>query len=394
MSERRSVATEKLTSLLVNPWEAQYRSLRAEVRDFIDAETLAGNIVRRCDAWLSGWDEEFSRKLGRRGWIGITIPVEFGGHGRSALERYVVTEELLAAGAPVAAHWITDRQVVPSLLRYGTEFQKRRFLPIIAKGDCYFAIGLSEPDAGSDLAAVQTRAQRVHGGWLLTGTKLWTSGAHRAHALTVLARSGRRGEGNRHAGLTQFIVEIPSEGLSIRPIRLLTGEHHFNEVVFEDVFVRDELVLGGIGDGWAQVTSELAFERSGPERWLSTFPLFASLIDHLQDEPTCNSDVKQVTGVLATRIWVFRQMSMSIAAAIERGEVPNVPSAVVKDAGTRFEGELIEMIRQLRDFESYSDDDGIRSLFESAVTHSPGYTLRGGTNEVLRGVVARALGVS
>ncbi len=150
----------------------------------------AEHFVPACDAWLSGWDESFSRRLAAHGWVGMTVPPEYGGHGRSALERYVVVEELLAAGAPVAAHWVSDRQIVPNLLRYGSEELKRRYLPAIARGACYFAIGLSEPDAGSDLAAVRTAASRADGGWTVSGVKIWTSGAHRAHALIALLRTG------------------------------------------------------------------------------------------------------------------------------------------------------------------------------------------------------------
>ncbi len=198
-------------------------TLRAEVRGFLASERDAGRLVPHCDVWLSGWDEDFSRELGRRGWLGMTLPVDYGGRGRGALERYVVTEELLAAGAPVAAHWIADRQIGPSLLRFGTEYQKQHYLPRIAAGECYFGIGMSEPDSGSDLASVRTKATRADGGWRLSGTKVWTSGAHHAHAFFALARSAPAEDRNRHVGLSQFIVELDSPGVDVRPIHLLTG---------------------------------------------------------------------------------------------------------------------------------------------------------------------------
>src|SRR3984893_335188 len=164
-------------------------ALRTEVRQFVAEQLDAGAVTQSVDGWLAGSDENLPAALATRGWVGMTVPVEYGGHGRSFLERFVVTEELLAAGAPVAAHWVADRQVVPSLLKYGTEVQKTEFLPRIVRGECFFAIGMSEPDSGSDLASVRTRAVRVDGGWSLSGTKLWTSGAHRAHAFIVLART-------------------------------------------------------------------------------------------------------------------------------------------------------------------------------------------------------------
>ena len=268
----------------VTPLPEETGELRARVREFIAGELAAGRFTPACDSWHAGWDEDFSRRLGARGWLGMTIPVAYGGQGRSALARYVVTEELLAAGAPVAAHWVADRQTAPALLRYGTERQKERYLPGIARGECYVALGLSEPDAGSDLAGVRTRAAKVPGGWELTGTKVWTTGGHHAHVITVLARSGPPDGRNRRAGLSQFIVNLPDPSVRVRPIRLLSGEHHFNEVVLDGVFIPDDMVLGEPGEGWRQVTAELAFERSGPERFLSTFPLLDCLVRQLAEQ--------------------------------------------------------------------------------------------------------------
>jgi acyl-CoA dehydrogenase len=369
-------------------------ALRAEVRAFLREERTAGRFTPRCDAWLSGWDEAFSRRLGARGWLGMTVPVAYGGRGQSALDRYVVTEELLAAGAPVSAHWIADRQTAPSLLRYGTERQKQRYLPAIARGECYAAIGMSEPDAGSDLAAVRTRAAKVAGGWELTGTKVWTSGAHRAHLMVVLARSGPPEGRDRRAGLSQFIVGLPDPAIPIRPIRLLSGEHHFNEVVLDGVFVPDDMVLGQPGHGWRQVTAELAFERSGPERFLSTFPLLDCLVRELAAQTGDAPAAAAVTlGETVARMWTLRQMSLAVAGALARGEAPAVAAALVKDLGTRLENEIIDVARQLARVEAAPSAAGLPGLLAGAVLHSPGFTLRGGTSEILRGVVARALGL-
>ena len=368
----------------------QVAQLRAQVREFLAAERAAGAWTPRADVWLSGWDERFSRELGRRGWLGMTIPTEYGGHGASPLERYVVTEELLAAGAPVAAHWVADRQIGPTLLRFGTEAQRRRYLPGIAAGEVYFGIGMSEPDAGSDLASVRTRAERVAGGWELTGTKVWTSGAHRARAFFALARSSPRDDANRHAGLSQFIVELDSPGVQIRPIPLLTGAHHFNEVVFDRVFVADDMVLGEVGAGWRQVTGELAFERSGPERFLSTYPLLAALVGELAGSKGAEREV----GGLVARLWTLRRMSLAVAGSLASGQAPELAAALVKDLGTRYENEVIDAARLLV---SIPPDpgaaDGYARLLADAVLHAPGFTLRGGTNEVLRGIVARGLGL-
>ncbi|HEU5159060.1 MAG TPA: acyl-CoA dehydrogenase family protein [Streptosporangiaceae bacterium] len=370
---------------------ASCRRLREQVRAFLADELAAGRFVPRCDAWLSGWDPDFSRRLAERGWVGMTIPAEYGGGGRGLPERHVVTVELLAAGAPVAAHWIADRQTAPSLLRFGGEAVKRRFLPAISRGECFFAIGMSEPDSGSDLASVRTRAVPTDGGWLVEGRKVWTSGAHRAHAFFVLCRTGERGA-DRHAGLSQLIVPLDAPGVEIRPIRLLTGEEHFNEVILDRVFVPHEMVLGEIGAGWHQVTSELAVERSGPERFMSTYPLLVALVERLRATGRHDNGELGELGELFAELLVLRRLSWSIACRMERGGSPEVDAALVKDLGTAFERKVVEAARRLAPAEpDITAADPYERLLAEAVLHTPGFTLRGGTTEILRQIVARAL---
>jgi hypothetical protein len=364
-------------------------TLRAEVRDFVAAEYAAGRIGRRVDSWLTGWDEDFSKALASRGWLGMTVPEEYGGQGLSHLERLVVTEELLAAGAPVAAHWIADRQIVPSLLKYGTELQKQRYLGRIARGECFFAIGMSEPDAGSDLAGVRTKATRVDGGWSVSGSKLWTSGAHRAEAFICLVRTSPLDPTHRHDGLSQLIVDLRSPGVDIRPIVSMNGHRHFNEVFLADVFVEDAMVFGEIGKGWQQVTSELSFERSGPERFLSTFPLLAELAEQMRtDDLPRNCELGRFVG----RITAMHFMSMAVAAALERHEKADIAAAVVKLLGTSTEGDIADFA------DLWGDDHALQqepftSMVVEAVMQRPGFTIRGGSNEVLRSVLARGLGL-
>jgi acyl-CoA dehydrogenase len=364
------------------------RALSREVWAFLDEELAAGKFTPRCDAWLSGWDPAFSKRLADRGWVGMTIPEEYGGRGRSAVERYVVTLELLAAGAPVAAHWIADRQTAPSLLRFGSETVKRRFLPAISRGECYFGIGMSEPDSGSDLASVRTRAVRADGGWVVEGRKVWTSGAHRAHAFFVLCRTADS-PGDRHGGLSQLIVPLDAPGVRVRPIRLLTGEEHFNEVVLDGVFVPDDMVLGEVGAGWHQVTSELAVERSGPERFLSTYPLLAALVDRMRAEGRKGG---RELGELYAELVVLRELSWSVAWRLHRGGSPEMEAALVKDLGTAFERTAYEVARRLVPTEpDATAEEPYERLLAQAVLHAPGFTLRGGTTEVLRQIVARTL---
>lgn len=343
-------------------------------------EIARGAFTPRCDNWLAGFDPEFSHRLGARGWLGMTWPRRYGGGQRSALERYVVTEELLAAGAPVAAHWIADRQTGPLLLRYGTEEQRERFLPAMTRGELFCCIGMSEPDSGSDLASIRTSARRVDGGWSVSGTKVWTSGAHRGHLMLSLVRTEPAGE-DRHHGLSQVLIDLRGPGVEVRPLRLMTGEHHFNEVVLTDAPVPDGMLVGTAGEGWSQVVSELAYERSGPERFLSTFPLLRAMVA----EPAFP---RAVIGDLTAQLWALRRLSLGVATAIEEGRAPAIEAALVKDLGTRFEREVTEEARRLppaRRSVEYT------RLLNEAELSGPGFTLRGGTNEILRGIVARGL---
>ncbi|MCF7550819.1 acyl-CoA dehydrogenase family protein [Pseudonocardia sp. WMMC193] len=366
-------------------------TLRGEVRKFLAAERAGGTLQGASDAWLAGFDAGFSSRLGERGWLGMTWPRRYGGHEQPALHRFVVVEELLAAGAPVAAHWVADRQSGPALLRYGTEEQRHRLLPEMARGRCFFAIGMSEPDSGSDLASVRTAARRDGDGWRLSGTKVWTSQAHRSHFMIALCRTAPRRADARHEGLSQFVVDLRAPGLTVSPIRLLDGEHHFNQVLLDDVFVGDDMVLGEIGSGWRQVTSELAYERSGPERFLSTLPLLTALLRVADPDDRRQTEA---VGSLVAQLWAVRRLSVQIAAALDRGEAPDVAAALVKDLGTTLENEIIDVARSVAPAEpSTTAADPFARELARAVLHAPGFTLRGGTNEVLRGIVARGLGL-
>jgi hypothetical protein len=324
--------------------------------------------------------------------LGMTWPKQYGGHERSALERYAVTEELLAAGAPVAAHWIADRQSGPALLKFGSEAQRQNILPRIARGECFFCIGMSEPDVGSDLAAVQTRARPVPGGYRVSGTKLWTTNAHLAHYMILLARTAS-GEGERHAGLSQFLVDLASPGITIRPILIPSGEHHFNEVVFDDVFLPSDAVLGEEGDGWKQVMSELAIERSGPERFLSSFTLLTELVRVLSAADLPERAALAV-GRLAAHLVILRRMSRSIAGALEAGLDPTLEAVMVKDLGAVLEQEVPEIARGLTgEWPEAAADVDYAAVLAYTLQHAPSFSLRGGAREILRGIIARGLGL-
>jgi alkylation response protein AidB-like acyl-CoA dehydrogenase len=365
-------------------------ALRDEVRSFIAQELAGYPVQRRAESW-SGFDPEFSRKVGVRGWIGMTWPRKYGGAERSTFDRYIVMEEMLAAGAPVAAHWIADRQTGPLLLRYGSEQQKSTILPRIAAGQCFVCIGMSEPDCGSDLAAVRTRAIPVSGGYRVNGTKVWTTIAHYAHFMVLFCRTSGS-VGDRQAGTSQFLIDLKSPGIGIRPIVDLAGQQHFNEVSFEDVFVPAHALIGQEGSGWDQVSSELVFERSGPERFLSSFTLLIELVRALGSNP---SDYAAVAlGRLIAHIVILRRLSRGVAVMLESGSDASVNTAIVKDLGTFFEQEIPEIARNLIAIApSEASTREFLSVLSHTVANAPAFSVRGGTREILRGIIARGLGL-
>jgi alkylation response protein AidB-like acyl-CoA dehydrogenase len=366
-------------------------SFRAEVRAFLKREMADRPAIDRAQSW-NGVDPVFSRKLGKLGWLGLTWPKRYGGHERSALERYVLLEELLAAGAPVGAHWIAERQSGPSLIRYGSEQQKLAILPRIAAGACFFCIGMSEADTGSDLASVRTRAVRTDQGWRVNGAKLWTTNAHLCHYMILFCRTGPVDVERRHVGLSQFLVDLSLPEITIRPIQNLAGEHHFNEVAFEDALLPDDAILGQEGDGWSQVTGELAYERSGPERFLSSFTLLVELVRTLSPAP--DERAKIAIGRLGAQLVTLRRMSRSVAGMLQAGADPALEAAMVKDLGALVEQEIPEIARDL--LADAPPTDASREFAEVlayTTLHAPSFSLRGGTREILRGIIARGLGL-
>ncbi len=317
----------------------------------------------------------------------MTWPRQYGGAARGALERYVVIEEMLAAGAPVGAHWMADRQVGPLILNCGTEAQRAELLPAMARGECCVAVGMSEPGAGSDLAAVSTRAHDVEDGFRLSGAKIWTTHAHHASYVIVLCRTDA---GDRHTGLSQLLVPTDTPGITIRPIIDMTGSHHFNEVTFENVFVPQTAVIGERGRGWAQVLQELAHERSGPERFLSSFPTLSLLAKSVAREPS--DEAVTAVGRLVSQLVILRRLSMSVAELLARGENPMLQAAIVKDLGAAFEQRIPEVARQLVAMQPSLDAaDDLHVAVAVSLLNAPAFSLRGGTREILRGVIGRGL---
>lgn len=363
-----------------------YSPLRAEVQNFLKERISQERFHPFPDAWLLGYDRQFSEELGERGWIGMTWGPKYGGQGASYRDRFVVTEELLRAGAPVAAHWIADRQIGPSIAAYGSEGLKRELLPGIAAGKIHFCLGMSEPDAGSDLASVRTRAVRATNGWELTGQKIWSSNAHQANFGYILARTSE--EESRHGGLTEFIIEMDDDGVDVRPIVDLRNQSHFNEIYLQSVFVPDRRVLGAVGSGWEQVVNQLSFERGGPERVLSTYPLLLVALHSLHlacERPTATREL----ALLMSQMGSLRQLAWQIAGHMDRGEAPVGLAATLKYLGTAFEVAVVERVRCA--FAEVATTPGSRlyGAWSAGLAASPGFTIRGGTSEILLTILAR-----
>jgi acyl-CoA dehydrogenase len=369
------------------PDPSEHAPLRETVRRFVATELDRGAFLPRVNSWMVH-DRAFSMRCAGAGFVGMTLPARYGGGDRSLLERHVVAEELLAAGAPLAAHWIADRQSGAQILRYGSEAIRQRLLPEIAAGRCCFAIGMSEPDVGSDLAAVRMRAQQVADGWRLHGSKLWTSNADKADWLIALCRTAPA-EGNRHAGLTQVLVDLRRAGVRIRTVENIAGDHDFCEVHFDDYPVHHEEVLGTPGEGWPLVMQELALERSGPDRYLTTFPLLAAA---LRDGALPEGEVAGL-GRMVARLTTLQAMSIAVAESVAARRPGELEAALVKDAGARFEQAIPDFVRDAAVRTPRRGGDALEDALARATLYSPSFSLRGGTREILHGIIARGVGL-
>ncbi|MBQ0741854.1 MAG: acyl-CoA dehydrogenase family protein [Pseudomonas sp.] len=373
----------------VIPEEAE--ALRADVRCFLKESLENYPAVKKAHSWM-GFDAHFSRQLGQKGWLGMALPKQYGGADASPFARYVIIEELLAAGAPVSAHWIADRQSAPLILRFGTPAQKEKYLPPICRGESYFCIGMSEPNSGSDLASIKTNAQRVDAGWLLNGQKVWTTNAQHSHYMIALVRTGSQAESGRHGGMSQFIIDLTLPGITVRPIADLAGGEHFNEVFFDNVRLDADALIGEEGKGWDQVTAELAFERSGPERFLSSIALMHTALALIGPRPDAlqASDIGRITARLLT----LRNMSLAVTQQLVDGNNPAWAASCVKDLGNVFEQELPETLQLLLEEQAQVNGGSDHAQVLAYLTQmAPSFSLRGGTREILRGIIARGLGL-
>jgi alkylation response protein AidB-like acyl-CoA dehydrogenase len=370
---------------------AEDEALRPAIRELIAAHIANIPLHKRARTWMGG-DAVFSRAMGQAGFLGLTLPKKYGGAERGPLARFVVVEELLCAGAPVGMHWIADRQSALVILKFGTEAQREQYLPKICRGEMYFCIGMSEPGSGSDLASVRSRAERTENGWRLNGQKVWTSGAHHAHHMIALVRTSGDAA-DRNNGLSQLLVDLKAPGVTIRPVPDLNGDHDFNEVFFDNVELPHDALLGEEGAGWSQVTAELAYERSGPERIYSSAVLLDAWVHHVARQAECEAR-QRLVGSLTAQLVVLRELSVAVTSRLAAGEQPVVEASLVKDLGATFEQSVPTLIAD--DLASHPEEPVDPELWRAimTVTHiAPAFSLRGGTREILRGIIARGMGL-
>jgi alkylation response protein AidB-like acyl-CoA dehydrogenase len=375
---------------------AEQEAFRQDIRTFVrEAMPEPPDIPE--DAWIVGFDRMFSKKLAARGWIGLTWPREYGGQGKSYLDRLILTEELLRHGAPVAAHWLGDRQMGPSILRYGTPEQKRKFLPGIIAGDTVFCIGMSEPGAGSDLAGLQTKAVDDGDAYILSGQKIWTSFAHLADYCYLVARTNP--DVPKHKGISEFLVDMRTPGITIKPIVDMTGAHHFNEVFFDQVRISKDCLVGEKDHGWYQIASQLDYERSGIERLMSNYPLLGAITRYVQETGQIQRElVRHRLAQLHIEFTMGRFLVYKVAWLLTQGVIPNAESAAAKAYCTEFEQRLAQAASDLMGGYGQllpgSHQARLHGRIARAYLYAPAYTIQGGTSTILRNIIAtRGLGL-
>lgn len=372
---------------------ASDEALRAPIRAFL-REVLHETPMAMRARGVSEADPAFSRSLGEQNLIGLSLPKQYGGGGRSYFARFVLVEELLSCGAPTSAHWVNDRQTAPLLLRFGSQAQREHFVPRMLAGEVLFCIGMSEPDSGSDLASVRTRAVPTEDGrWRLNGRKIWISNAQHAHYMCALVRTSGSSE-DRHKGLSQMLIDLSLPGVSVRPIKDLADDEHFCEVLFEDVLLPADALIGEEGSGFKQVTSELSYERSGPDRIYSSMVLIEGWLHELRGIAAPGKAVTALLGRMAGRLAVLRAMSLAVANKLDQGQHVDLEAALVKDLGTEFEQAVPGWIAEALELTSdHPPSAALRQTLAYITQICPSFSLRGGTRQILRGIIARGLGL-
>ncbi len=380
----------------------EQKKFRQEIRDFLEEELRQELWEPSCDAWIMGFDHEFTKRVARKGWIGLTWPKECGGQGRSFIDRLILTEEMLRYGAPAACHWFADRQIGGAIVHYGTEEQRKEILPKIIKGEATVGLGMSEPETGSDLASLKMKATEDGEDYIIDGQKVWTSGGSHMDWMYLVARTDPNVA--KHKGISEFVVDTSLPGITVNPIVDITGGVHFNEVFFDSVRVPKKYLIGEKNGGWKQILNQLDYERSGMERLMANYPLFAALIQYtketrrngkpLAQDPVIRSRLAQ----LKIELEIGRLFMYRVALVMDEGKAPTWESSMAKVYGTAFEqrvaGTAMEILGLYGQLSPESNWVPMHGMAYHSYLSSKGYSLQAGTSEILKNILAlRKLGL-
>ena len=355
------------------------RRLQAEAVEFAERWALGHDIVD--DAWVVGYSDEMNLELGQRGWIGMTWPAAFGGGESTELDRFVVAETLISRGVPLAGIWMCDRQIGPMLLQYGTPDQQQRWIPDMTIGRSRWCIGMSEPNAGSDLANLTTSAIRDGDEYVVSGQKVWTSGALHADWCYLICRTASGGK--PHEGLSEIVVAMNSPGLTVRPIRDATGDNHFCEVFFDEVRVPADNLIGELNGAFRQTMRQLEHERGGIDRLVSNKAVYnLALKEANRSDPLTRQEV----GYFESQYSIGRDMVLRNVLR----QAPPGYSSVTKVFCTEFEQEVADFATSVFGMEAT-----VQNRVSRSAVYAPAYTIQGGTTSVLRNIIGeRVLGLS
>jgi hypothetical protein len=376
----------------------EQQAFREEVREFLEAERKAGTFQTRPHNSIGNHSRELSKKMAQKGWIGMTWPKEYGGQGKTYVDRTILMEEALKYQAPLGAHFLGDRQIGPCIIHFGTEEQKREWLPKILNADVSFCLLFSEPDAGSDLVAVRSTAIEEGDFFTLNGQKVWTSGGHLADHGWLLAKTDPRAP-QPHKGTSEFILDMKLPGVTVRPLINMAGEHSFNEVFFDNVKVPKNCMVGEKNKGFYQIMAQMGFERAGIERLMQNYTIFEYLKEYVRstkrngkvlfEDPLIRSTVAQ----LEIEFNAGRLLCYMVAWTVDQGKMPDYEAALCKAFCTQFEQRITDSLTRIVGPQSTLMPGSKHALFAGEVARNylwlPSYTLQGGSTEILKNIVAR-----
>lgn len=380
----------------------EQEKFRQEVRGFLEGEIRQGLWQPSCDAWIQGYLPEFTKRVAERGWIGLAWPKEYGGQGRSNIDRLILTEEMLRYGAPAACHWFADRQIGRAILAYGTEQQRQELLPKIIKGEAYVGLGMSEPEAGSDLASLRTQAVEDGDDYIINGQKMWASCGMFMNYIYLVARTDP--EAPKHRGISEFVIATNLPGITITPTMDITGSTAWAEVFFDSVRVPQRYLIGEKNHGFYQILNQLDYERAGLERLMGNYPLFDAIIKFTKETKRNGKPLSQDALIrsklaqLQVEFEIGRLLTYRVVLVIEEGHAPNVEAAMAKAYSTAFEQHLastaMDILGLYGQLVAESKWAPILGMAPHSYLGSKGYSLQAGTSEILRNIVAgRGLGL-